>query len=163
MAVEQADAHDVRVAVERRIDAPVEAVWEAVADIDVTEAMLPGCRQLRFGVDRDHVRAGDEGTATLAVDVGPLSPSFETDVTVRRRDYPEMALTASGAAAGSQFDTTAELTVAPADEATDVRWVATATVTGRLERFAGGLRPVVEHVADRFFDRLDDRLTDRDD
>lgn len=68
----------------------------------------PGCRELRFGVDRDHVEAGDRGRATLAIDVGPLAPSFETEVEMVRREYPEMSITATGDAAGSTFHTTAD-------------------------------------------------------
>lgn len=159
------DATNVSVTVERRLDAPPEIVWDAIADIRVTEAMLPGCEELEFGVDRDHVEAGDEGAATLAVGVGPVSPSFETDVTVLQRDYPEMAITASGSAAGSTFDTTADLSLAEAErgEATDVTWDATAVVTGRVEAFAGALKPVVGEVAQHFFEQLDDHVTERTD
>ncbi|PSQ20118.1 hypothetical protein BRD04_09210 [Halobacteriales archaeon QS_9_67_17] len=149
---------DVRVTVERRIDAPPAAVWDAVADIDVTEAMLPGCRELRFGVDRDHVEAGDRGRATLAIDIGPLAPSFETQVEVVRREYPEMSITATGDAAGSTFHTTADLSLDAMNDGTDVTWVATATVDGRVAALSGALRPVVAEVADRFFERLDEHL-----
>ncbi|MFC7177045.1 hypothetical protein [Halosegnis marinus] len=38
-------------------------------------------------------------------------------------------------------------------------WHATATVSGRVEAFAGALRPLVESVAERFFERLDERFT----
>ena len=37
-------------------------------------------------------------------------------------------------------------------------WRATATVAGRLERFATALGPVVDAVATRFFDRLEAAL-----
>ncbi len=157
------DATTVSVTVERRLDAPPAVVWDAIADISVTRAMLPGCEELDFGVDRDHVEAGDEGTATIAIGVGPVSPSFETEVTVLRRSYPEMAITASGSAAGSTFDTTADLAIAEVEggEQTDVTWDATAAVTGRVETFSGALKPVVGEVAQRFFEQLDDHVTGR--
>ena len=165
MASEDAnqDATTVSVTVERRLDAPPEVVWDSIGDISVTRAMLPGCEKLDFGVDRDYVEAGDEGTATIAIGIGPISPSFETDVEVLRRDYPEMAITASGSAAGSTFDTTADLSLAATDggEQTDVTWDATAAVTGRVETFSGALKPVVAEVAQRFFEQLDDHVTDR--
>ncbi|MFC7177044.1 SRPBCC domain-containing protein [Halosegnis marinus] len=96
MTPDTEDATTVEVTVERRLDAGADRVWEALADIEVTEATLPGCDDLDFGVDRDYVEAGDRGTATISVGVGPVSPSFDTDVAVVRRDYPEMTVTAEG-------------------------------------------------------------------
>ena len=159
------DATTVSVTVERRIAASPGVVWDEIADIDVTETIVPGCETLDFGVDRDHVQAGDEGTATISIGIGPVSPSFETDVTVGKRDYPEMELVASGAAAGSTFDTTAALILAETDDEglTDVTWDATATVSGRVELFSGALKPVVGEVAQRFFEKLETHVTERPD
>jgi carbon monoxide dehydrogenase subunit G len=153
----------VRTTVRRRIAAPPEGVWTAVADIGMAESMLPGCERLWFDVDREHVETGDRGRATLSVAVGPVEPSFETRVAVLRRERPTMAVAATGTAAGSRFDTTAALHVESndgADRAAIVTWRATATVTGRLGRFGSALEPVVDAVATRFFDRLEAALAD---
>jgi len=66
---------------ERRIPAPREKVWEALNDLAVLKACIPGCESLEKTSPTDM-------KATAAIKIGPISARFTGQVALRDLDPP---------------------------------------------------------------------------
>ena len=66
---------------EERIEAPVAKVWEALNDVEVLKACIPGCERLEMTAD-NHM------SATVALKIGPISARFQGEVELLNLDPP---------------------------------------------------------------------------
>ena len=77
---------------EERIAAPRDAVWAALNNADILKQCIPGCQSL------DWV-SPTELTATVKLKIGPVSASFNGEVTLSNINAPE-SYTISGEGKG---------------------------------------------------------------
>lgn len=77
---------------EERIAAPRDAVWAALNDADVLKACIPGCQSLTM-------KSPTELEATVKIKIGPVSATFNGDVTLSNLNPPE-SYTISGEGKG---------------------------------------------------------------
>ena len=66
---------------EERIEAPVAKVWEALNDVEVLKACIPGCERLEMTDD-------NRMSATVALKIGPISARFQGEVELLNLDPP---------------------------------------------------------------------------
>ena len=66
---------------EERIEAPVAKVWEALNDVEVLKACIPGCERLEMTDD-------SRMSATVALKIGPISARFQGEVELLNLDPP---------------------------------------------------------------------------
>ena len=66
---------------EERIEAPVAKVWEALNDVEVLKACIPGCERLEMTAD-------NRMSATVALKIGPISARFQGEVELLNLDPP---------------------------------------------------------------------------
>ena len=77
---------------EERIAAPREAVWAALNDPEVLKACIPGCQSLTM-------KSPNELEATVKIKIGPVSATFNGEVTLSNLNPPE-SYTISGEGKG---------------------------------------------------------------
>jgi hypothetical protein len=170
-------------------DTTVDEVWLALSDPVLIERSLPGC-QFLVAVDDTDVdfdalreeladrdakltsdpavvenRAFEEGghyAALMQVSVGPVNPTFETVVTIDRREYPEMSASGTGSSGDSSFEMTSWMTLSAIDDDVAVEWGTEADVFGRVAQMGQRVvNPVANRVVKRFFSSVQDRLHER--
>lgn len=75
-----------------RIEAPIDAVWQALNDVEVLKACIPGCESLE--------KRSDDGMAAVVVlKIGPIKARFEGAVTLSNLNPPH-SYTISGEGKG---------------------------------------------------------------
>ncbi|WP_152040561.1 CoxG family protein [Salinigranum salinum] len=170
-------------------DTTVDEVWLALSDPVLIERSLPGC-QFLVAVDDTDVdfdalreeladrdveltsdpavvedRAFEEGghyAALMQVSVGPVNPTFETVVTIDRREYPEMSASGTGSSGDSSFEMNSWMTLSAIDDGVAVEWGTEADVFGRVAQMGQRVvNPVANRVVKRFFSSVQDRLHER--
>ncbi len=77
---------------EERINAPRDVVWAALNDPDVLKRCIPGCQSLEM-------KSPTELAATVKVKIGPVSATFNGEVTLTNVEAPE-SYTISGEGKG---------------------------------------------------------------
>ena len=172
-------------------DVTAEEVWLALSDPVMVKQSLPGTQFLvrveDEDVDFDALREREEGkedppilpeadpedvaerafeeggryAALIEVSVGSVSPSFETVVTITKREFPEMRAEGEGSAANSSFEMDSGMTLEDTDDGVAVEWWAEADVFGRVAQMGQRvINPVANRVVNRFFDGIADNLRD---
>ena len=136
----------------KRFAARREAVWDALVDPELLADFLPGMQQLAVA-DADH------WTALMKLPLAPVSLKLHFELRERRR--PEQAvLHARGRRLGAGAEVATSFDLAEDDGATLMTWHADVELSGTLRRLGGGaLRPVAQQQAERFLDRLEQRVT----
>ncbi|WP_254533046.1 CoxG family protein [Natrinema gelatinilyticum] len=166
-----------------------EEVWLALSDPVMIENALPGCKFLMRvegepDFDELEAEATDENPPTLPdadpevvaerafveggkyatliqLSVGSVNPRFETVVTIDRRDFPEMDASAEGSASNSSFEMESGMTLVETDDGATVEWWAETDVFGRVAQLGQRvINPVAKRVINRFFNRIEDQLSD---
>jgi carbon monoxide dehydrogenase subunit G len=77
---------------EERINAPRDAVWAALNDPDILKRCIPGCQVLEM-------TSPTELAATVKIKIGPVSATFNGEVTLSNINAPE-SYTISGEGTG---------------------------------------------------------------
>jgi len=169
--------------------ATTEEVWLALSDPIMIKQALPGCNfivELQEGEefeaaaqkapDEDPVTLPDAEPETIAerafvegssyaarmqISVGSVKPTFDTTVTIDKREFPEMDASAEGEASGSSFEMSSGMTLVETDGGVDVEWWAEADVFGRIAQMGQRvINPVAKRVVGRFFDQIEKQLQD---
>jgi uncharacterized protein len=135
---------------EHRIDAPRARVWAALNDPNVLKRCIDGCEDLaRTGADAFH--------ATVRARIGPVSATFEGDVTLSDLDPPNgytLEVSAKGGAAGFGRGT-ARVALKEDGDATVLTYVAEGRVGGKLAQIGQRLiDAAARKTADDFFEAL---------
>lgn len=109
-------------------------------------------------------RAFEEGAsyaALVELSVGSVKPSFETLVTITKREYPEMHATGEGGSSNSSFEMSSGMTLEDTEDGVEVDWWAETDVFGRIAQMGQRvMNPVANQVVNRFFSRVADRVSD---
>jgi carbon monoxide dehydrogenase subunit G len=103
---------------------------------------------------------GESFEAKLAIGAAGLTLGFDAEVEITEREYPRMRIEADAGGDGGGFATTASLSLPRTEaERTEAVWHAEADVEGRAATLgAESLEPVVERVANGYFDTVAERL-----
>ena len=132
---------------EYRIKAPREKVWEALNAADVLRRAIPGCEKLERISDT-------ELNGTVKAKVGPVKATFSGKVTLSELNPPHSYVISgegTGGVAGFAKGG-AKVTLEEDGEETVLRYVAKATVGGKLAQIGSRLIVGVSRkMADQFF------------
>lgn len=136
---------------EYRIPAPCGRVWQALNDVHVLRACIPGCHEIER-------TAGNEFRARVTTKVGPMKANFSGRVTLSDLD-PLHSYTISGQGEGGAAGFvrgSARVTLdSDGDAATVLRYVATADVGGKLATLGNRLvQGAAASNAEHFFSCL---------
>jgi carbon monoxide dehydrogenase subunit G len=148
--------HRVAPAIEDALSVPfvhiVDPTAEAIADADPED--VAG-------------RAFEEGkhyAALLQLSVGSVKPSFETVITIDRREMPEMEASGQGQSSNSSFDMDSGMTLVENGDDVDVQWWAETDVFGRIANMGQRImNPVANRVVKRFFKQVQSQISEVDD
>jgi hypothetical protein len=112
-------------------------------------------------------RAFEEGkhyAALLQLSVGSVKPSFETVITIDRREMPEMEASGQGQSSNSSFDMDSGMTLVENGDDVDVQWWAETDVFGRIANMGQRImNPVANRVVKRFFKQVQSQISEVDD
>jgi hypothetical protein len=169
-------------------DTTVEEVWLALSDPAMIRSSLPGCQFLYrveddapdFDALRERAQSEDQPEPTgdpdvinerafvegghyaalMQIGVGSVKPTFETVVTIDRRDEPEMEASGEGSAGDSSFEMSSWMGLEPTDDGgVAVDWRAEADVFGRIANMGQRvMNPVANRVVKRFFSSIQTNL-----
>jgi carbon monoxide dehydrogenase subunit G len=139
---------------ERRIPAPRQIVWDALNNVDVLKASIPGCDALEKTSDTTM-------TAKAGIKLGPISAKFSGNVTLSDIDAPN-SYTISGEGQGGVAGFAKGGTkVALTDDAdgTLLKYEVNAQVGGKIAQLGARLiDATAKQMADQFFTRFSDQV-----
>lgn len=133
---------------ERRIPLPQDRTWQALNDVDILMASIPGCRKLERIDESSFV-------AEVTSRIGPVSARFRGNITLHEVDAPNgyrMQFEGVGGVAGfARGEATVRLAAdGPAE--TVLSYSARATVGGKLAQIGSRLiESVAARTANEFF------------
>jgi carbon monoxide dehydrogenase subunit G len=133
---------------EYTINAPREVVWHALNDPEVLKRTIPGCKELEQ-------RSPTDLAAKVSLKIGPISATFNGNVTLENLDPPssyDIVGQGQGGAAGfAKGRARVELTEIDADT-TKLTYSAKAEVGGKLATLGGRLIQATSNkLAGEFF------------
>ena len=133
-----------------RIEAPRETVWEALNDVEVLRACIPGVEEIEKTSDTSF-------SAKVRAKVGPVSARFAGDVTLSDLDPPR-GYTISGEGKGGAAGFAkggAKVNLEEDGAATVLNYEVTAQVGGKLAQIGSRLIDgTAKKMADDFFSRF---------
>ncbi len=139
---------------ERRIQAPRQAVWDALNDPEVLKACIPGCESMER-------LSENELKANAAVKIGPISARFAGKVTLSDIDPPN-GYTISGEGQGGVAGFAkggAAVKLLDADGGTLLTYEVKAQVGGKIAQLGARLIDAsAKQMAETFFDRFSAHL-----
>ena len=141
-------------------DVDFDALQEAAADADEDPPTLPeGDPE---DVAERAFQEGDRYAALVEIGVGSIKPSFETIVTIDRRDFPEMDAFGEGSASNSSFEMDSGMVLSETDDGgVKLEWWAETDVFGKLAQMGQRmLNPVANRVINRFFKQIENELSE---
>ena len=129
---------------------PREAVWDALNDVEVLKACIPGCETITKHSDT-------ELEATVSAKVGPVKAKFTGAVTLSDMDPPN-GYTISGQGKGGAAGFAkggAHVSLVEIDTGTQLSYVVNANVGGKLAQIGSRLiDSTAKKMADQFFSKL---------
>ncbi len=132
---------------EQRIAADRQAVWQALNDLEVLQACIPGCESIEQLGENEH-------QLTLTAAVGPVKAKFKGRMRLADLDPPQayrLAFEGQGGVAGFAKGE-AQVRLEPDGEGTLMRYAAQAQVGGKLAQVGSRLiDAAAKKLADDFF------------
>jgi carbon monoxide dehydrogenase subunit G len=143
---------------ERLIPAPRAAVWQALNDVEVLKASIPGCQEITRHSDT-------ELSAKVGLKIGPVSANFTGKVQLTDLDPPNgytIGGEGNGGVAGfAKGGAKVRLSDAP-DGATMLGYDVSAQVGGKIAQLGARLiDSTAKQLAEQFFDRFTAEVTRR--
>lgn len=142
---------------EYRIEAPRDAVWQALNDPDILKQCIPGCQE----IDKESDTAF---SARVKSKIGPVSATFKGKVTLSDLDPPN-GYTISGEGQGGVAGFAkggARVTLEEDGSATLLRYTADGQVGGKLAQVGARLvEGTAKKVADDFFTRFNELVSEQ--
>ncbi len=137
------------------IPAPRDVVWEALNDVEVLKACIPGCESITR-------HSETELEATVSAKVGPVKAKFSGEVTLSDIDPPNgytISGSGKGGAAGfAKGGATVKLDDIP--DGTKLSYEVNASVGGKLAQIGGRLiNSTAKKMADDFFSEFSKQAT----
>jgi uncharacterized protein len=140
---------------EYRIEAPRDAVWQALNDADVLKQCIPGCQEIEKESDTAF-------NARVKSKIGPVSATFKGKVTLSELDPPN-GYTISGEGQGGVAGFAkggARVSLEEDGAATMLRYTADGQVGGKLAQVGARLvEGTAKKVADDFFTRFNELVS----
>jgi hypothetical protein len=137
-------------------DGAPDELWPYFTDPEILEQCAPGCEEMTL-------ESPSEITATLAVGVGSVKPSFDVDAVVAECDEPDrLELRAGGDASRNSFEVTAWQELVDNDDGTTtVEWQAEAEVSGIIASMGErALGSVADKLVNDFFENLESSVVE---
>ena len=135
---------------ERRIPAPRQVVWDALNDVAVLKASIPGCETLEKTADT-------QMKATAAIKLGPISAKFSGNVQLSDIDPPNSYTIGGEGQGGVAGFAKGGAKVFLTDDGADtlLRYEVNAQVGGKIAQLGARLiDATAKQMADAFFDRF---------
>ena len=135
---------------ERRIPAPRQVVWDALNDVAVLKASIPGCESLDKTSDTTM-------TAKAAIKLGPISAKFSGNVQLSDIDPPNSYTIGGEGQGGVAGFAKGGAKVFLTDDGADtlLRYEVNAQVGGKIAQLGARLiDATAKQMADAFFDRF---------
>ena len=135
---------------EHRIAASREQVWNALNDIDILRASIPGCDSLESAV-------ANSFKARITAKVGPVKARFTFDVSLTDINAPESyTIVGKGQGGAAGFaNGSAAVTLREDGEETILAYHAKANVGGKLAQLGGRLiDSTAQKLANEFFEKF---------
>jgi carbon monoxide dehydrogenase subunit G len=135
---------------ERRIPAPRQIVWDALNDVGVLKASIPGCESLEKTSDTTM-------TAKAGVKLGPISAKFSGNVTLSDIDAPNSYTIGGEGQGGVAGFAKGGAKVFLTDDGADtlLKYEVNAQVGGKIAQLGARLiDATAKQMADQFFDRF---------
>jgi len=136
-----------------------QTVFNALNDINILKASIPGCEELSLISE-------DELEALIVVRFGPVKASFSSTVTLDRSAGPEKFVLSGAGDAGSVGSATggADVTLTAQDEETLLNYEVKIDVVGKLAQLGSRLMEgTTKRLAKKFFANFEAQLLQDDD
>jgi len=132
---------------EYTIDAPREAVWQALNDPGVLKACIPGCESMTKTSE-------SEIDAKISAQIGPIRSSFATHITLSDIDPPSgYTLNAEGKGVAGFGRGTAKVSLAESGGRTVLTYDAQISIGGKLAQVGSRLvESATRSYSDQFFE-----------
>jgi len=138
-----------------RIQAPREAVWQALNDPEVLKACIPGCESIEM-------LSPTEMKARVGLRLGPIKANFEGKVTLSDIDPPNgytISGEGSGGAAGGAKGS-AHVKLSEEAGATLLSYTVTSQVSGKIAQLGSRLiEGTAQKLAGDFFGKFNERVS----
>ena len=134
-------------------DLPRDELWNYFTDPDVLAECAPGTDSLEL-------QSPSEVTATIAVGVGSVKPTFDVEMVVTRADRPDvLEMQLDGSASRNAFDAVAEMVLEENDDGgTVAHWSARTDVSGMIASMGQrALGSVTNKMVTDFFADLEEK------
>ena len=143
---------------ERKLSVSQETTWQALNDVDVLKACIPGCESI--------VPSGEnQFDVALTAKVGPVSAKFKGKLTLANLDPPQsydLAFEGQGGVAGFAKGG-AHVTLTSEDAGTRLAYAVKASVGGKLAQIGSRLIDgAAKKLAEQFFTAFTKRLSEND-
>jgi carbon monoxide dehydrogenase subunit G len=139
---------------ERRIPAPRQIVWDALNNVDVLKASIPGCESLDKTSDTTM-------TAKAGIKLGPISAKFSGNVTLSDIDAPN-SYTIGGEGQGGVAGFAkggAKVFLTDDGDGTLLKYEVNAQVGGKIAQLGARLiDATAKQMAEQFFNRFTDQV-----
>ena len=143
---------------EQKLPVSQETTWQALNDVDVLRACIPGCESI--------VPSGEnQFDVALTAKVGPVSAKFKGKLTLANLDPPQsydLAFEGQGGVAGFAKGG-AHVTLTSEDAGTRLAYAVKASVGGKLAQIGSRLIDgAAKKLAEQFFTAFTKRLSEND-
>lgn len=141
---------------EERIEAPVQAVWEALNDPEILKECIPGCESLE-------IKSPTEMAATVLLKIGPIKAKFAGEVELKNLKPPHsytIAGEGKGGVAGFAKGGADVKLKEDGPDATVLTYTAKADVGGKMAQLGSRLiQSTSKKLASKFFSDFNDKVS----
>lgn len=141
------------------IGAPQKVVWDALNDVAILQACVPGCESIEQDSPTDF-------RGVMAAKVGPISAKFKGKLTITRSDPPNsysLMFEGQGGVAGFAKGT-ADVSLRPEGSGTELTYVAQAQIGGKIAQIGSRLVDLAaKKITEEFFSAFQRRLSGESD
>jgi carbon monoxide dehydrogenase subunit G len=139
---------------EVKLPAPVATVWQALHDVDVLRATVPGCQELTQ-------TSPDSFAGAATVGIAVIKGTYKGTLQLLEQREPEFARIAVQAKSGhAEIQGEGELSLETSDGATLLRYTGDARISGPLAAVGSRLLPSAsKNLTEQFFRNVEAYLT----
>lgn len=135
------------------LSASVEAVWQALHDVSVLRATVPGCKELKQTAPDNY-----DGTATVGI--AAIKGTYKGTLKLVEQREPDFARISVQAKSGhAEIRGEGELALEPSGQETVLRYTGDARISGPLAAVGSRLLPSAsKHLTEEFFRNIEEYL-----